>query len=127
MVAEEGLPALGRRAPSPGHILGDAGLADLDAELEQLAMDPRRSPQRIGNAHLADKPADLQRHRWSTATASRFPAPIQPKTGAVPADHKCPDSRDPPFYPQQMTFVRLQRQVRKGPTTDIEFITAALP
>ena len=24
-----------------------------------------------------------------------------------------PNSRDPPFYPQQMTFVRLQRQVRK--------------
>jgi hypothetical protein len=25
--------------------------------LKQLAMDPRRSPQRIGNAHLADQPS----------------------------------------------------------------------
>jgi len=70
MVAEESLPALGRRAPSPGHVLGDAGLADLDAELEQLAMDPRRSPQRIGNAHLADQPSYFGRNRRSTGTRS---------------------------------------------------------
>src|SRR5262249_25182673 len=76
-----------REVPSSVHILGDAGLADIDAELEKLAMDSRCSPQRIDDAHLADQPADLQRHRWSTATASRSPAPIQPKTGAVPADH----------------------------------------
>jgi hypothetical protein len=70
MIAEECLPALGRRACSPRHILGDAGLADLDAELEQLAMDPRRSPQRIGNAHLADQPPDFGRHRRSAGTRS---------------------------------------------------------
>ena len=29
--------------PPPRHILGDAGLADLDAELEKLSMDPWRS------------------------------------------------------------------------------------
>ena len=63
MIAEECFPALRRRAPSPGHILGDAALADLDAELEQLAMDPRRSPQRIGNAHLADQSAYFGRNR----------------------------------------------------------------
>ena len=28
---------------------------DINAELEEFSMDPRRSPQRIGNAHLADK------------------------------------------------------------------------
>jgi hypothetical protein len=67
MIAEEGLPALGRRAPSPGHILGDAGLADLDA---QLAMDPRRSPQRIGEAHLADQPSYFGRNRRSAGTRS---------------------------------------------------------
>ena len=45
------------------------------------------NPTRIGYAHLADQSANFQRHRWSTAAASRFPAPIQPETGAVPADH----------------------------------------
>src|ERR1700758_4978163 len=87
MVAKERLPSLRGRAPPPRHVLGDAGLADVDAELEKLSMDSWRSPQRVGDAHLADQPANFQRHGWSTAAASRFPAPIQSETGAVPADH----------------------------------------
>ncbi len=75
------------RAPPPHYILGDAGLAYIDAELEKFTMDSRRSPQRIGDAHLADQLANFQRHRWSTAAASRFPAPIRSKTGTVPTDH----------------------------------------
>src|SRR6478672_10867868 len=85
MVAKERLPSLRGRTPPPRHILGDAGLADLDAELEKLTMDSRRSPQWIGDAHLADQPANFQRHRWSTAAASRFPAPIQSEARAVPS------------------------------------------
>ena len=74
MIAEEFLLALGRRACSPGHVLGDAGLADLDAELEQLAMDPRRSPQRIGNAHVGSavvfRPEpSVDRHEVVTSSA----------------------------------------------------------
>jgi hypothetical protein len=38
-------------------------------------VDPRRSPQRIGGAHLADKLAYLRRYSWSAATAPRLPAP----------------------------------------------------
>src|ERR1700761_3781111 len=76
MIAEECPPALGRRVSSPDHVLGHAGLSDADAELEQLSMDPRRSPQRIGNAHLADKLAYPQRNRWPATPRSRFPAPI---------------------------------------------------
>src|ERR1700751_315983 len=59
MVMKERLPALRRWSSSFDHILGYARLSDVDAELEQLSMDPRRSPQRIGNAHLADKLAYL--------------------------------------------------------------------
>ena len=36
-------------------------------------MDPRRSPQRIGNPHLADKLAYLRRYSWSATTAPRLP------------------------------------------------------
>ena len=50
-------------------------------------MDSRRSPQRVGEAHLADQPANFQRHRWSAAAASRFPAPIRSETGTMPTDH----------------------------------------
>jgi hypothetical protein len=35
MIADKGSPALGRRVSSPDHVFGDAGLADLDAELKQ--------------------------------------------------------------------------------------------
>ena len=48
-------------------------------------MNSRRSPQRVGEAHLADQPANFQRHRWSAAAASRFPAPIRSEARAVPS------------------------------------------
>src|ERR1700676_4427826 len=76
MIACKVSPALGRRVSSPDHVFGHAGLSDIDAELEQLSMDPRRSPQRIGNAHLVDKPAYLQRNCWPATPRFRFPAPI---------------------------------------------------
>ncbi|MGA8944510.1 MAG: MFS transporter [Pseudolabrys sp.] len=49
------MPEALRRRPSPAHhILGNAGLPDIDPELEQFAMNARRTPQRIGDAHLPD-------------------------------------------------------------------------
>src|SRR3982075_3652833 len=87
VIAEECPPALGRRVSSPDHVLGHAGLSDIDAELEEFSMDPRRSPQRIGNAHLADKLAYLRRYRWSATTAPRLPAPVRSEPGAVPFNH----------------------------------------
>src|SRR5277367_3223866 len=67
MIAKERPPALGWRVSSLGHVLGHAGLSDNDAELEEFSLDPRRSPQRIGNAHLADN------LRTSGATVGRPP------------------------------------------------------
>ena len=55
MVVQKGLPALARRSPTSRHVLRHCRLRDLDAELEQLAMNARRAPQRIGTAHLANK------------------------------------------------------------------------
>src|ERR1700682_3143928 len=77
MIAKERPPALGWRVSSLGHVLGHAGLSDIDAELEEFSMDPRRSPQRIGNAHLADKLAYLRRYSWSATTAPRLPPPVR--------------------------------------------------
>jgi hypothetical protein len=44
MIAQKGRPALGRRAPPPRQVLGYTRLPDIDAELEQLAVDPRCTP-----------------------------------------------------------------------------------
>jgi hypothetical protein len=57
MASQEGAPSLGRPSASLDHVLRDAGLSDLEAELEQLAVDARRSPQRIFRAHLSDQRA----------------------------------------------------------------------
>ena len=54
----------------------------------------RRSPQRIGNAHLADKLAYLRRYSWSATTAPRLP-PVRYEPGAVPFNHGLPASRSP--------------------------------
>jgi hypothetical protein len=86
VVAEECPPALGRRVSSPDHVLGHAGLSDFDAELEEFSMDSRRSPQRIGNADLADKLAYLQRNCWPATPRFRFPSPIYTEASAVPFD-----------------------------------------
>ena len=87
MVIKERLPTLRWQASPLDHIFGHTGLPDTDAELEQFTMDPRRSPQRIGNAHLSDKLAYLRRHNRSANVTSRLPAPIRSEPGAVSADN----------------------------------------
>jgi len=87
MIDEEGFPALRGWAPRLGHVLRDRGLPDIDAELEQFAVDARRIPKRICNAHLANEVADLGWDTRSPAPRSSFPAPIEPEPGAMPAEH----------------------------------------
>ena len=40
MVAKERLPSLARRSPPPSHVLGNRRLPDIDAKLEEFAVDP---------------------------------------------------------------------------------------
>ena len=87
MITDEGVPALGRRPSTPDHILGHAGLTDIDAELEKLAVDARRAPEWICDAHLADQPAYFEWHLRPATTASRLPAPVQPETRAMPTNN----------------------------------------
>lgn len=58
VVCEVGAPGLGRGLPGTGHVLGDGGLGDFDAELEKLAVDSRSTPEWIGEGHLADDATD---------------------------------------------------------------------
>jgi len=64
----EGLPGLRPPSPTLRHVLGDYRLGDLDAELGQLAVDARRTPQPIGQAHLSDRAADLHRNAGVSKT-----------------------------------------------------------
>ena len=103
MIAKKGLPALRWRSPPPRHVFGHAGLPDVDSKLEQFAMDPRRSPQRIGKAHRADQLSDLRRNRRTTRSAPRFPAPVRSETCPVPSQ-----DRLRPNHGQRVTRVRKQ-------------------
>src|SRR5438132_13308414 len=85
VVTQEGAPALGRRSTSLEHVLRDAGLNDLEAELEQLAMDARRSPQRSFRAHPPDERAQIRVDLRSTATGTGFRTPVPAEAGAIPA------------------------------------------
>jgi hypothetical protein len=94
MIEEERLPPSGRRTSSLGHIFGHAGLSDRDVELEQLSMDPWRSTQWVGDAHLADQSAYFQRKCWPAALRSRLPVPVETEARTVPFDYGLgPDNR----------------------------------
>jgi len=86
MIAHKRLPPLGRRSPPPRHVLGHTRLSDINAELEQFAVDPSCSPQRVGKAHVADQLTDLQRH-FRPAARSRLPAPVRSEPHTMPQDH----------------------------------------
>jgi hypothetical protein len=55
MVAQKRPPALARRSDVLFHVLGDSGLRDLEAELQKLAVDARRAPERVLKAYLPDQ------------------------------------------------------------------------
>lgn len=54
MILMEGLPRKRRWVTTLDHVLRDSGLGNFDPELEQLAVNPRRAPERIRAAHLTN-------------------------------------------------------------------------
>src|SRR4249920_1806810 len=85
MATQEGAPPRGRRSASLDHILRDAGLSDLEAELEQLTMDARRSPQRIVDAHPPDQRAQVRVDLRPASKGAGFPTPVPAESGSVPS------------------------------------------
>src|SRR5712692_6510128 len=84
VVTQEGAPSLGRRSTSLDHVLRDAGLRHLEAKLEQLAMDARRTPQRIFRAHLPDQYTQFRIDLRSAPKSARFPPPVPTEAGSMP-------------------------------------------
>ena len=88
-IVKEGSPGLGRWLAASRHVLANTGLADVDAELEQFAVDTRRSPKRVFAAHPANQLACFGRHPGTTAAAmAGFPLPVEAESLAVPADDR---------------------------------------
>src|SRR5258706_14384064 len=84
---KERLPPLGRRSPSPRHILCNGGLPDIDAELEKLARNPwcahnglarliSRMSSRISSGVFGRPPRGLD-----------FQRQYRSEAGTMPTDH----------------------------------------
>jgi hypothetical protein len=65
LVAQEATPGRRRRVWPAHHVHGDGGLTDFYTEPEQLAMNARRTPERVGDAHLTDQFARIQLYGFS--------------------------------------------------------------
>src|SRR6266481_821354 len=88
VILQERAPGLSRRLAIAHHVFADAGLADVDAELEQLPVHAGCTPTRILTAHPADQIANLARNdgasrsaRWTFQVQKRRkPARCQART-----------------------------------------------
>src|ERR1700730_6636184 len=132
MIAEKGLPALRWRPTSAYHVLGDSRLGDIEVQLEQLAVDTRRSPQWVRPAHFANKGAQLSWDPRSADAIARSPAPIGPKANTVPANDRLrPDDRngacgrgEPAIEPnkQKAIDIRQSRPLWHPPTKHVDLL-----
>ena len=75
VVSKKRPPGLRRRPPISHHVFGDRRLGDFEAEHQQFAMDPGRTPERILVAHPSDEIAQLTIDLWPPCPISGFPAP----------------------------------------------------
>jgi hypothetical protein len=91
----KGPPSLAGRSPPFDHVLGDARLRDLKPELEQFAVDARRAPKRIFDAHPPDQYAQLRVDLRSPSLWARLPTPVGTKAGPMPTQERLgPDDRE---------------------------------
>jgi hypothetical protein len=62
MIVQERPPSRGGHFGSPRQVSADRRLADRDPKLDQFAVDAVRTPERIGDTHLADQITDFPAH-----------------------------------------------------------------
>src|SRR6267143_3199570 len=61
VVGKERAPSLrGRASRTDRHIPGDGGLGDGESQLQQLTVDPRRAPPRVGASHAANEAGEVR-------------------------------------------------------------------
>ena len=87
VILEKGLPALGWWPGSP-HVFGDGRWAELDPQLQQFPVNPRRSPGGVVVSHLPDEFARLAPELWSTLLAfAALSRPERSKSLPMPTNH----------------------------------------
>jgi hypothetical protein len=84
VVVKEGLPSLRWSTLPRYHVLRDCRLGDVEAELQKLAVDMRRTPERVLEAHSSDKVAHPFVDLRSAAERAGFPSPKCSEAFAMP-------------------------------------------
>src|SRR2546426_3782179 len=87
VILQKRAPRLRQRPPRPEHVLRNRRLRYRQAQLQQLPVNPRRTPERIGAADPPNQISELRPDRGPTASASTLPRPVAPEPLPVPADH----------------------------------------
>ena len=74
-----------RRSSAFDQVFGDRRLRNLEAKLEQFAVDTRCAPERVVLAHLPDQVPQLAVDFRPARPTARSPAPIGPKPCSMPS------------------------------------------
>src|ERR1700756_3261678 len=88
MIAKGRLPCLQRPTLPRQPVDRNRGLRDIDAQFEQLAVDPGSSPQRVLNAQSSDQVTHLFANPWPAAAPTGFPLPKCRVSHAMPTDNR---------------------------------------
>src|SRR6266853_5337468 len=116
MIGKEGIPRLQWSIAPRQHVDRNCGLGDLDAELEQLAMDLGSAPQRVLKAHSSDEIAHLFADLRSAPERTGFPSPEGGKTRSMPTHNSLgPDDPNGVKYARTAT-IEPNEQSTVGPT-----------
>src|SRR5208282_2317174 len=127
------LPGLRRRLRSSRHIFRDRRLSHLKAKHQKLAMDPRRSPQRVFPAYPLDQITQATINSRPSCPISRFPTPKGFKASAMPPQDSFrlnylgqikqigPNPRHP--YQQRPVTAAQPDTRRRSPQGDVELMT----
>ena len=68
------------------HVFRDGRLTDVDTQFQQLTVNPRRTPQRVGLRHGPNQVADVDWDGRSSRASSTFPRSPQAKALPMPRD-----------------------------------------
>ena len=85
------------------HVLRDGSLTDVETQFQQLTVNPRCTPQRIGLRHVPNQCADIGRHAGPSDASSTLPRPPQAKPLPMPREDRLrldDDERRSPGWPR---------------------------
>ena len=101
VIVKECLPVVGRAGTTArDHVFGDGSLSEGDTEREQLAVDPRSTPQRIGVVPVPDQGDEVWGNGFPAGFArTAIPSPEGSKPCAMPLKDGAGLNQDQPGLP----------------------------